>query len=70
MFRRMHPAARMADEWPLKVDSEREGSTSAIRILSFVQSCTLSFAIFGSASASRSSARKVASIGALTVVGK
>src|SRR5208282_1440561 len=40
--RRMHPAPRMADEWPLKMDSERDGSTFAIRI----PSCALLFAIF------------------------
>ena len=43
IFRRVHPAARMADEWPLKMDSEREGSTFAIVI---ILSFAISFAFF------------------------
>src|SRR6266481_3824817 len=31
----MHPATRMADEWPFKMDSERESSNLAIPIISF-----------------------------------
>src|SRR5271157_5380436 len=42
IFQRVYPSTSMADEWPLKVDSEREGSTLAIRILSFA----LQFALF------------------------
>src|SRR5208337_4989331 len=35
IFRRMHPAPNMADEWSFKMDSERDRSTLTIRILSF-----------------------------------
>src|ERR1035441_9098962 len=33
IFRRMHPAARMADEGPLQMNSEREGSTLDVILL-------------------------------------
>src|ERR1017187_7692710 len=36
IFRRMHPAPRMANEWPLKMNSEREGSTLDVILLIIV----------------------------------
>ncbi len=38
----MYPASRVADEWPLKMDSERAGSNLVICILSF----EIQFALF------------------------
>src|SRR5712692_2654669 len=35
ILRWMYPSTRMADEWPLKMDTERESSNLATRIISF-----------------------------------
>ncbi len=66
IFRGMYPAPRMADE-TVPQDGCRAGGLAGCRSRSFApaRSCSLSIA-----SAKRSSARRVASIGAVTVVGK